>query len=182
MLSKEDEQDIFDLIERLVETMGSKQLAIDERHTPKLWARFLEELIAKHRKDGAMAALPHKDRTVALTRAPTAEVPHAPTAQMMSEAAQAAWPQAQAMPSQNMPYGTWPAQTGLPPAMGLGLVPGINIQGTSFAKPGGYEHAPMMVDDDSTLAMMAALNNPGFWDNLMLPGYVPCCTICHCAR
>jgi hypothetical protein len=53
--------EIYRVIERLINTIGSPQIAIDERHTPKLYSRFLASLLAKHKRDGA-AALGHRDQ------------------------------------------------------------------------------------------------------------------------
>lgn len=47
------ESEIYRVIERLISTLGSPQIAIDERHTPKLYSRFLASLLAKHKRDGA---------------------------------------------------------------------------------------------------------------------------------
>ena len=47
------ESEIYRVIERLISTFGSPQIAIDERHTPKLYSRFLASLLAKHKRDGA---------------------------------------------------------------------------------------------------------------------------------
>jgi hypothetical protein len=46
------EAEIYQVIERLINTIGSPQIAIDERHTPKLYSRFLASLLAKHKRDG----------------------------------------------------------------------------------------------------------------------------------
>ena len=32
-------------------TIGSPQIAVDERHTPKLYSRFLAGMLAKHKRD-----------------------------------------------------------------------------------------------------------------------------------
>jgi len=52
--------DIYQVIERLINTIGSPQIAIDERHTPKLYSRFLASLLAKHRRDGAAHGRMHQ--------------------------------------------------------------------------------------------------------------------------
>ena len=52
-MTKGQENDIFDLIGRLIETLSSPKIAIDDRHTPKLYARFLAGLLSRHRRDGA---------------------------------------------------------------------------------------------------------------------------------
>ncbi|TFK71035.1 hypothetical protein BDN72DRAFT_493272 [Pluteus cervinus] len=59
LLSKEHENEIFDLIGRLIQTLSSSEIAIDDRHTPKLYARFLAGLLSKHRRDGATAGRLH---------------------------------------------------------------------------------------------------------------------------
>jgi hypothetical protein len=52
-LTKDQENDIFNLIGRLIQTLSSPKIAIDDRHTPKLYARFLAGLLSRHRRDGA---------------------------------------------------------------------------------------------------------------------------------
>jgi hypothetical protein len=47
------ESEISRVIERLINTLGSPQIAIDERHTPKLYSRFLARLLAKPKRDVA---------------------------------------------------------------------------------------------------------------------------------
>jgi hypothetical protein len=47
------ESEIYRVIERLINTFGSPQIAVDERHTPKLYSRFLARSLAKHKRYGA---------------------------------------------------------------------------------------------------------------------------------
>jgi hypothetical protein len=54
------EAEIYWVIERLINTIGSPQIAIDERHTPKLYSRFLASLLAKHKRDGAAHGRMHQ--------------------------------------------------------------------------------------------------------------------------
>ncbi|KAH9009311.1 fungal-specific transcription factor domain-containing protein [Lactarius hengduanensis] len=54
------ETEIYQVIERLINTIGSPQIAIDERHTPMLYSRFLASLLAKHRRDGAARGRLHQ--------------------------------------------------------------------------------------------------------------------------
>ena len=53
------EAEIYQVIERLINTIGSPQVAIDERHTPMLYSRFLARLLAK-RGDGAAHGRMHQ--------------------------------------------------------------------------------------------------------------------------
>ncbi|KAI9451640.1 hypothetical protein F5148DRAFT_1238772, partial [Russula earlei] len=46
------ETELCQVIERLIAMIGSPQSAIDERHTPKLYSRFLASLLAKHKHGG----------------------------------------------------------------------------------------------------------------------------------
>ena len=52
-ISRGLEDEIYQLIERLVNTIGSPQIAVDERHAPMLYSRFLARLLSKHKRDGA---------------------------------------------------------------------------------------------------------------------------------
>ena len=51
-MTKDQENNVFDLIGRLIQTLSSPKIAIDDRHTPKLYARFLAGLLSRHRRDG----------------------------------------------------------------------------------------------------------------------------------
>lgn len=51
-MTKGQENNIFDLIGRLIQILSSSRIAIDDRHTPKLYARFLAGLLSRHRRDG----------------------------------------------------------------------------------------------------------------------------------
>jgi hypothetical protein len=56
------ETEIYQIIERLINTIGSPEIAIDERHTPMLYSRFLASLLAKHKRDGAARGrMPQQD-------------------------------------------------------------------------------------------------------------------------
>ena len=41
------EQEIIQLVQRLIDLLGSDEVAIDKRHTPKLYSRFLADVLAK---------------------------------------------------------------------------------------------------------------------------------------
>ncbi|KAJ7660324.1 hypothetical protein DFH06DRAFT_393736 [Mycena polygramma] len=51
MMSNEKESQVYDLIGRLIQTLSSPDIAIDDHHTPKLYARFLARLLSRHRRD-----------------------------------------------------------------------------------------------------------------------------------
>ncbi|KAG6871624.1 hypothetical protein C0995_002284 [Termitomyces sp. Mi166 len=45
--------EILSLVRRLVETLSSPGIAVNDRHTPKLYARFLASLLSRHMRDQA---------------------------------------------------------------------------------------------------------------------------------
>jgi len=50
MMCPEREQKITQLVQRLIDLLGSDEVAIDNRHTPKLYSRFLADVLAKHQR------------------------------------------------------------------------------------------------------------------------------------
>ena len=44
------EQEITQLVQRLIDLLGSDEVAVDARHTPKLYSRFLADVLAKHQR------------------------------------------------------------------------------------------------------------------------------------
>ncbi|KAG5637475.1 hypothetical protein H0H81_004446 [Sphagnurus paluster] len=59
LLSKDQENAIFELISRLINTLSSDKIAVDERHTPNLYARFLTKLLSERRGDGSTVGRLH---------------------------------------------------------------------------------------------------------------------------
>ncbi|KAF8590632.1 hypothetical protein K439DRAFT_1627613 [Ramaria rubella] len=50
------EAEITALVQRLVDLLGSEEVAINARHTPKLYSRFLADVLAKHTQEQARKA------------------------------------------------------------------------------------------------------------------------------
>lgn len=59
LISKQQEDEIFQLIQRLIQTLQSPEIAIDERHTPRLHARFLTLLLSRYKRDVATSGRLH---------------------------------------------------------------------------------------------------------------------------
>src|SRR5258708_22550260 len=83
-LDEEQCQRVIQLIERLIETLRSKQVAVDERHAPMLYSRFLATLLAKHKgakeepqphPKGRKAGLPAQTSGSSQTPAPVGKGP-----------------------------------------------------------------------------------------------------------
>ncbi|CAE6434410.1 unnamed protein product [Rhizoctonia solani] len=51
-------QNIISLVTRLTEVLGSNEVAIDDRHSPRLYSRFLSGLIQKHAQGSMVLAAP----------------------------------------------------------------------------------------------------------------------------
>ena len=62
LVSHEQTNAIFALIGKLIQVLASSEVAIDDRHTPKLYARFLAGLLAKHQPGGSSSGRLHPGR------------------------------------------------------------------------------------------------------------------------
>ncbi|THU98704.1 hypothetical protein K435DRAFT_660495 [Dendrothele bispora CBS 962.96] len=175
LLKKEDENEIFDLIGRVIQTLSSSQIAIDDRHTPKLYARFLAALLSRHRRDGgAMVGRLQ---------------PHPPTQQHLSSSS--SFPQSSmstfsvADPqgsSQGQSQGhSYQQDTYTTHSLGdkVNTTP-IYRPEMSFAGGGPIQFSSDVTmlngdgnagADDGLLAAMHVVNNPAWWQNMMMPGY-----------
>ena len=75
LVEADDKMKIFDLIGRLIQTLSSPEVAIDNKHTPKLHAKFLAGLLTKHHQDSnqdqlSQAPLPPSKHSVGGNPAP----------------------------------------------------------------------------------------------------------------
>ncbi|KAJ7348619.1 fungal-specific transcription factor domain-containing protein [Mycena albidolilacea] len=171
LVPKEEDHLVYDLIGRLIQTLSSPEVAIDDRHTPKLYARFLAGLLSGHRRDGATVGRLH---------------PQPPTQQSVSG-------------SSSSEYGHHSCASSMftmSPLAGVGaaLGPEHGSQGYqhSYAQPetvatpiyrpeatcsGPIQYGTEMdletglSDEEQMLAAMQALRQPTFWTNMMLPGF-----------
>ncbi|GLB42696.1 putative fungal specific transcription factor [Lyophyllum shimeji] len=172
LLTKEQETEIFDLIGRLIQTLSSPEIAIDDRHTPKLYARFLAGLLSKHRRDGATVGRLH---------------PHPPPNNSSSQGSN----QPSAPPSSGT-FSVAPPEGGYDQMQAQGYGAGsfnqavAKIDNTPIYQPEatfsagtGAIHfgselsafAGNGVADEEMLATMQALKNPAWWENMMMPGF-----------
>jgi len=58
-LTRDQTNQIFGLIGKLIQVLASSEVSIDDRHTPKLYARFLAGLLAKHQPGGPSSGRLH---------------------------------------------------------------------------------------------------------------------------
>ncbi|KAF7328787.1 hypothetical protein MVEN_02507600 [Mycena venus] len=172
LMPKEEENQVYDLIGRLIQTLSSPEIAIDDRHTPKLYARFLAGLLSRHRRDGATVGRLH---------------PQPPTQQSISG-------------SSSSDYGHQSRASStftMSPMPGAGAVLGpengshgyqqhnyaaSETVATPIYRPEATYGGPVqygtemdlgtgLPGEEQMLAAMQALRQPGFWSNMMLPGF-----------
>ncbi|KAI0697213.1 hypothetical protein C8T65DRAFT_710435 [Cerioporus squamosus] len=167
-VSRERQQEIFDLITRLIEKLGSPEVAIDERHTPALHSRFLHGLLRKHRRDLAVSA-----------RLPDQRPPSQPPAQTATRNAPAS-----ANSSNSSSYFQEQSRA---KASIAGSSP-ASFSDSSYTMPTSpvfeTEPAYAAVNGDSPNGMfqfgtqqdenwgaLLALQNPNYWKDMMMPGF-----------
>ncbi|KAF8197112.1 fungal-specific transcription factor domain-containing protein [Pholiota molesta] len=164
-LVKEQENEIFDLIGRLIQTLSSPKIAIDDRHTPKLYARFLAGLLSRHRRDGATVGRLQ-------TNPPPQNQIHSSDAPQISTMTSVMSTRSGG-PSSDLALGS----TSLVNHIGVDT-PIYRPEATFAASTGqisfgtdfdmGYGGT---FSDEEMLATMQAIKNPAWWDTMMMPGF-----------
>ncbi|KAF8634663.1 hypothetical protein AX15_000766 [Amanita polypyramis BW_CC] len=166
-LSKDEEMDIFVLISRLIQTLSSPKISIDDKHIPKLYARFLAGLLARHRKEGIASGY-HHPASAPHNPMPPPEGPTLTIQDSSADGVSFTVPQFQdhgAMRN-NFMYNTFDQQSD------------INAYGPDATFSDSA--IPIIIDNNSVennipegelLATMQAIKNPTWWENMMLPGF-----------
>lgn len=175
-MTHELEAEIFDLIGRLIQKLSSPDIAIDDRHTPKLYARFLASLLARNRKDGTTSTRSHHQPP------PQSEIAHAasggytsniPTTSNASFSVTSPEGENQGGHDGGFPHSTFntTVENTDPP-----VYPEPNYTLTSdpaeFGGSGniGLDSSTNVFRDEEMLAPMQALRNPQWWTTMMMPG------------
>ncbi|KAI0710814.1 hypothetical protein C8Q76DRAFT_624091 [Earliella scabrosa] len=170
LVSREQQQEIFDLISRLIEKLGSPDVAIDERHTPALHSRFLHSLLRKHRRDLATAtrnAPPNANANAnAFQTSPSSSGPSssaqfgglgaAPGGGGSYESIAGSSPTSYSDSSYTMPTS-----------------PAFETEPTYTAVNGGHSQGMFQFgqQQDETWGALLALQNPNYWKDMMMPGF-----------
>ena len=165
-LTKGQETEIFDLVGRLIQTLSSPKISIDDRHTPKLYARFLAGLLSQHRRDGAgpgrLPANPPPQNQLPSNSAPQptsgtpSSTPLRPAAEIGNAGLQTSG-QGSSNPSQGMDTTTYTSSQPVISDVDAFLLD------FDMADLTGITEADM-------LATMQAIKNPAWWSNAMMPG------------
>jgi hypothetical protein len=187
LLSKQQETDIFLLIGRLIQTLSSPEIAIDDRHTPRLYARFLAGLLTRHRRDGTTSQRqgqpgvpPGQSEAVTETTGTGPEGYGFPQGHQPQQQPQDPPPRPQSQ-SQLQAQDQRTTDGGYTHAgLLFGEEGGLNVfdslPGTVFADLAVFGDGGLVnnLTEEEMLATMQALKNPAWWQNMMMPGWVAC--------
>ncbi|KAF9039281.1 fungal-specific transcription factor domain-containing protein [Panaeolus papilionaceus] len=161
-LIKDQENEILDLIGRLISTLSSPKIAIDDRHTPKLYARFLASRLQLHRRDGATVGRLHTNPPPPSQVPPTGGASSGPAAGM------------NAFSISGRPSGG----NELSSVPGAGTMDPVYTTEATFAGAGAITFSSDLdmtyvggVSEEEMLATMQAIKNPDWWQNMMMPGF-----------
>jgi len=185
------EAEIYQVIERLINTIGSPQIAIDERHTPMLYSRFLASLLAKHKRDGAARGrMPQQG--------PPTQQPQtgssAPVYQQQRQTTQQSPPSQSTAPSSFATSGNPTTVQDIPHSVTMNGEPTISQTGfkdtAHHSEPIHEVDAPSYtfgvttgqpseamdftfdsISIDDLLGPMKAIENPQWMQTMMLPGF-----------
>lgn len=181
LLAREDENEIFDLIGRLIQTLSSNAIAIDDRHTPKLYARFLAGLLSRHRRDGATVGRLHPQPPPHQLPSPDSNgYPHnLPSVSTFA----VSHPQGSVTGhGQDLQHGY--GHSGYNQAVDQIATPIYRPEATYAVGAGPIQFGGDLemlnfdgnsVSDEEMLATMQAIKNPAWWQNMMMPGFVFFC-------
>ena len=177
-MEKEQENEIFDLIGRLIQTLSSPKIAIDDRHTPKLYARFLAGLLSRHRRDGATVG-----------RLQTVPAPQQSISGGMQGNGGSSVNTLSSHPVShpNSTGQTGPGENGLGQSFDHQVLQQISVETPVYMTEATFASSTGQIDfgadfdmtylssdfsEQEMLATMQAIKNPAWWQNMMMPGYV----------
>ena len=181
LVEPDDKAKIFDLIGRLIQTLNSPEVSIDNKHTPKLHAKFLAGLLTKHHQDS--------------NQDPLSQGPLPPSKQAVGDnpTSHEGQPQPPSTSTQYFSQGQGTTQSTSIPQGGFGGVSYTSDPNLSSQPSTSYTHEtpryqPQASDgvaaaqdsamnvmaglsEEEMLATLRAIGNPNWWSNMMMPGY-----------
>lgn len=189
-LEHEQQSRILALVNRVIKTLASPEVAVDDHHTPKLYSRFLDGLLKRNQEAAVNAAamirapaeptvpapLPTIDTVLARATAPSAEKrPMSPTIQV--QAPDEELPTARPTSLMEAVQTTQPHLLGGEPmyrddAYAYSTTASSTIDAQTRDTATQYSNEDVLMQgDENWIATMGALDNPAFWTNGMLPGF-----------
>ncbi|KIP02098.1 hypothetical protein PHLGIDRAFT_26729 [Phlebiopsis gigantea 11061_1 CR5-6] len=165
-ISKQQESEIFQLIHNLIQTLQSPEIAIDERHAPRLHARFLTGLLSRYKRDVATTGRLH-------TQPPPTQDQYNRVSQVMPGQQGQAAPQQQTfstMPSGSSSDHGMGTSHSSPDSMLAEPVYEPETAYTAGAGPLDFDSAAMSGEGD-VVGALRILNTPAYWSDMMTPGF-----------
>ena len=179
LVEADDKTKILDLVGRLIQTLNSPEVSIDNKHTPKIHAKFLAGLLTKYHQDS------NQDQ---FTQAPLPPSKHSVGGNPTSYEGQ---PQPSGTSAHYLGHGPGTTQSTSMPQGGFDNVsyasdPRLSSQPTiSFtpqhllqtsdgvaAAQDSAVNAMAGLSEEEMLVTLRAIGNPNWWSNMMMPGYV----------
>lgn len=155
LITNTERDRIVSLVTRVIDTLGSRDISIDDKHTPKLYSRFLSTMLARQQQ----AAKEARNRT----RRPSPAKPLSGSGSGQQNNMQLA------MQTQVSPEHSHQQLQAVAPVHNAGEL----LQPYEFSDAGTEttmeRHDELAADE--MLAGMHALDNPAWWSNVMMPGY-----------
>ncbi|KAJ6632448.1 hypothetical protein B0H10DRAFT_1771021 [Mycena sp. CBHHK59/15] len=172
LMAQEQETEVFDLIGRLIQTLSSPEIAIDDRHTPKLYARFLAGLLSRHRRDGATVGRLHPQPPAqqSIASSSSSDYGHSSSASTTFTLSPMTGAGAALEPQGAHGYGHVYAQAA-PEKAGTPIYRAEATYAGAVQFGAEMDLGTGLPDEEQMLAAMQALKNPAWWDNMMMPGF-----------
>jgi hypothetical protein len=153
IMAPSHEQHILTLVGRFIKVIGSDEIAVDDRHTPKLYSRFLDGLLARHttqtvdkQQHRAVPKIENSPPEAAMTSLPDLSMQTAQFARVTEPF--------------NQPVT-------LSPSTLDDIYSQSNTGGNTITQYGMEDTIP----NEDLLASMQAINNPVWWEHVMMPGF-----------
>jgi len=181
LVEADDKMKIFDLIGRLIQTLSSPEVAIDNKHTPKLHAKFLAGLLTKHHQDSSQdqfsqTSLPPSNQPAGGNPASYEGQPQPSGSSTRYYGHGPGTTQSTSMPQggfDNISYVSDPNLSSQPSISFSHDIPQYQLQ-TSDGVTAAQDSAVNMMaglSEEEMLATLRAIGNPNWWSNVMMPGY-----------
>ena len=181
LVEADDKMKIFDLIGRLIQTLSSPEVAIDNKHTPKLHAKFLAGLLTRHHQDSNQDQFSQKPLPPG--KQPAGGNPASYEGQPQPSGSSTQYyghgpgtTQSTSIPQggfDNASHASDPNLSSQPSISFSYDMPQYQLQtsdGVTAAQDSAV-NAMAGLSEEEMLATLRAIGNPNWWSNVMMPGY-----------
>ncbi|CAL1702548.1 unnamed protein product [Somion occarium] len=174
-ITNQQRDEIFDLIGGLIDVLNSPEIAIDERHTPRLHARFLAQLLSKHRRNVVHTETSHSQNPPQgqTSGGPPGPHPIQPIQSSTSGAQIFSTPQAQGgtQGGQNMGHSQGTSYRNPSPPV-IPVTPTVEPGYTSLFDPTEFgSEFEASYGEEMFPGALQIFKNPTYWQNALMPGF-----------